>query len=82
MRMQKEVLLIRDVYPDPVPEFFHPGSRAKNSKRHRNLVRIRKYFIFVSNKFLLSALKYDPDCLSRFSHNKEKMNWRTNSKLP
>jgi hypothetical protein len=36
-RMKEEVLLIGMFITDPLPEFFHPGSRAKNSKRHRIL---------------------------------------------
>jgi hypothetical protein len=48
--------------PDPGSEFFHPGSRVKNI---RIRIRIKDFYVFLTQKMFLNSWKNDLGCLSR-----------------
>jgi hypothetical protein len=58
------VLQIRDVYPIPRSEFFHPGSRVKKILDPGSGSSSKILSIF-NQENVFSPRKYDPGCSSR-----------------
>jgi hypothetical protein len=55
------VLQIRDVFPDPGSEFFHPQSQIPNKE-------FTYFYLFNQKKWFLSSRKYDPGCSFRIPY--------------